>query len=171
MRWPSSERVAGQARFDPTLPQYGQHVVFTPAQPLEVGDYALHLRPAPAHTFEHPPAPDGFSRFYVGNRPDVVSLQLCEKADAHTKLLVSFSEAVQQTGGTVRVFDGDTPVPCEAPVIYAEGLELLCAYRPSTTTRVRLEGFQSTSGVRLATQEIRVEPVPVNDGCASWPSR
>lgn len=164
VRWPSAERVPAHVAIA-DVPPYGLHLSLLPDVALAEGDYALRLQPLPARVQVWKGWPhDGLdvSRFYVGSRPAVVRIELCEKADARTKVVVTFSERVQHAKAALRVFDGDAQQTCGELTFYDSGFETLCTYRPRGEARIELDGFT------LGTTSFRFTPGASASGCAAY---
>jgi hypothetical protein len=171
VRWPSGERVAIQVKVEPSQPLYSLQLAVTPVDTLGDGEYAMRFNPMPARVQVQKAWPnDGLdvSRFYVGSQPAVLRIQLCEKADARTKVIVTFSEAMRRTSPKLKIFDRNALQECTEPVYDDHGFEVVCTYVPSGPARLVLEGFESTSGVALRTPDLSFAPSTIVSGCASY---
>lgn len=160
VRWPSKERVDATVTYDAGVPAYGAQVALTPATALSDGWYALRLNPLPPRVqtaYFGSELLEGVwtSRFRVGSEPLLQRLDLCDKGDAKTKILVSFSEPLRATkplDELVTVLT-QTEVDCQltTPQVGGfAGLELLCGdLSKASVVQLNFAGLESLSGVAL----------------------
>lgn len=184
VEWPSASPVPAHVSHDVSVPPYQMQVAIEPDDPLREGWYALRLRmPVPGIRFNvlGSEVLDGrpTSRFRVGSEPLVTRIELCEKADARSKLIVSLSEYVRATkplDATV-VVTGGSSTPCQGAYLQNGNdmaqLTVACgALTSEPWLRVVLEGVESLTGVRLtdasgAAPDYAFEPsrLPELGGC------
>lgn len=160
VRWPSAERVPSEVSYDADAGLYTTQVRLAPDVALAEGWYALRMNGAPLGAW---PGYLGSaliggvptSRFRVGSQPLLKRIELCEKADAKTVLLVAFSESVSATNNlnssVVLTNDGKS-VRCDVTTSSGADLYLLCpSIANAAVVRIQFEGFVSTSGASLRT--------------------